>query len=46
MSELPLLFVSNKDVKVLNNPLSAAESRLGDYAWADYKEVRPTPPKN
>ena len=46
MSELPLLFVSHKDVKVLNNPLSAAESRLGDYAWADYKEVRPTPPKN
>ncbi|MCD6073634.1 MAG: hypothetical protein K0Q70_517 [Rhodospirillales bacterium] len=42
VSELPLLFVSTKDVKVLSNPLSAAESRLGDYAWADYKEVRPS----
>ena len=46
ISELPLLFVGNKDVKVLSNPVSAAESRLGDYAWADYKEVRPVPPKN
>jgi peptide/nickel transport system substrate-binding protein len=43
ISELPLVFVSNKDAKVLNNTLSAAESRLGDYAWADYKEVRPKP---
>ena len=41
ISELPLLFVSTKDVKVLSNPVSSAESRLGDYAWADYKEVRP-----
>jgi peptide/nickel transport system substrate-binding protein len=42
ISELPLLFVSKKDVKVLSNPVSAAESRLGDYAWSDYKEVRPS----
>jgi peptide/nickel transport system substrate-binding protein len=43
ISELPLVFASNKDVKVLYNTLSAAESRLGDYAWSDYKEVRPKP---
>lgn len=43
ISELPLLFVSAKQVKVLNNTVSTAESRLGDYAWSDYKEVRPKP---
>jgi peptide/nickel transport system substrate-binding protein len=41
ISELPLLFVGTKDTKVLDNTLSTAESRLGDYAWSDYKEVRP-----
>jgi peptide/nickel transport system substrate-binding protein len=46
VSELPLLFASTKEVKVLNNNQSSAESRLGDYAWSDYKEVRPTPPKD
>ena len=37
VAELPLVFAMNKDVKVLSNPTSAAESRLGDYAWSDYK---------
>ena len=38
LSELPLVFAHSKDVKVLRNKLSTAESRLGEYVWADYKE--------
>jgi hypothetical protein len=37
VSELPLVWAHSKDVKVLRNPLSAGESRLGDYAWSDFK---------
>ena len=37
ISELPLVWAHGKDAKVLRNPLSAGESRLGDHAWADFK---------
>jgi len=37
ISELPLVWAHSKDVKILRNPLSAGESRLGDYAWSDFK---------
>ena len=39
ISELPLVFAHSKDVKVIRNKLSTAESRLGEYVWADYKET-------
>jgi peptide/nickel transport system substrate-binding protein len=42
ISELPVLWAHSKDVKVLSNPLSTADPKLGDYAWSDFvpKEYR------
>jgi len=37
VSEKPIVWVHNKNVKVLRNNMSTFESRLGDYAWSDYK---------
>ena len=37
ISELPIVWAHTKDVKVLQNPLSTADPKLGDYAWSDYK---------
>ena len=37
LSELPIVFGHSKNVTVLHNPLSTGESRLGDYAWSNYK---------
>ena len=37
LSELPIVWAHTKDVQVMRNPMSAGETRLGDYAWADYK---------
>jgi hypothetical protein len=35
--EQPMVWAHSKDVKLLKQPLSAADPRLGDYAWSDYK---------
>jgi peptide/nickel transport system substrate-binding protein len=35
--EQPMVWAHSKDVKLLQQPLSAADPRLGDYAWSDYK---------
>jgi peptide/nickel transport system substrate-binding protein len=37
VSEMPMVWAHSKDVKVLPNPLSTADPKLGDYAWADYQ---------
>jgi peptide/nickel transport system substrate-binding protein len=37
MFEQPMVWAHSKDVKLLKQPLSAADPRLGDYAWSDYK---------
>jgi hypothetical protein len=29
--------VHTDNVKIMRNQLSTGESRLGDYAWSDYK---------
>jgi peptide/nickel transport system substrate-binding protein len=36
ISEMPMVWAHSKDVKILPNPLSTADPKLGDYAWADY----------
>jgi len=33
LAELPTVWAHGKDVKVSENPLSAAETRLGDWSW-------------
>ena len=38
VSEKPIVWVHTDDVKVMRNNMSTFESRLGDYAWSDYKE--------
>ncbi|NQV56323.1 MAG: hypothetical protein HQ503_10735 [Rhodospirillales bacterium] len=38
LSEKPIVWVHTKDIKVMRNNMSTFESRLGDYAWSDYKE--------
>ena len=43
LSELPIVFGHSKKVKVLPNPLSLSESRLGDYAWKNYKQIAEAP---
>ncbi len=35
ISELPIAWAHTKDVKLLPNPMSRGETRLGDFAWAD-----------
>ncbi len=37
ISEMPVNWAHTKDVKVMPNPLSTGESRVGDFAWTDYK---------
>ncbi len=37
ISEMPMVWAHSKDVKILPNPLSTSDPKLGDYAWADYK---------
>jgi peptide/nickel transport system substrate-binding protein len=34
VADLPMVFVHNKTVHVDDNPLSAVDSRIGDYGWA------------
>jgi ABC-type transport system substrate-binding protein len=36
ISELPVIWAHSKDVKVLPNPLSTADPKLGDFVWSDY----------
>ncbi len=38
LTELPMVWAHTQDVKILKNPLSAGEIRVGDWAWTDYKE--------
>ena len=33
VADLPIVFVTDKDVKVADNPLSLIDNRLGDYMW-------------
>jgi len=37
ISEMPMVWAHSKDVKILPNPLSTSDPKLGDYAWSDYK---------
>jgi len=37
MSEMPIVWVHTKEVKLLVNPLSQGERRIGDFAWSDDK---------
>jgi peptide/nickel transport system substrate-binding protein len=37
ISEMPMVWAHTKDVKILPNPISTSDPKLGDYAWADYK---------
>ena len=39
-TEQPMVWAHNKDVKLLRQTLSAADPRLGDYAWSDYKPTK------
>ena len=38
ISDLPMAWAHSKQVKILPNPLSPLTSRVGDFAWSDYKE--------
>jgi peptide/nickel transport system substrate-binding protein len=37
ISEMPMVWAHGKDVKIMPNPLSTSDPKLGDYAWTDYK---------
>ena len=37
VTEQPMVWAHTKDVKLLRQTMSAADPRLGDYAWSDYK---------
>ncbi len=37
LTEQPMVWAHTKDVKLLRQTMSAADPRLGDYAWSDYK---------
>lgn len=37
ISEMPMVWAHSKDVKILPNPISTSDPKLGDYAWSDYK---------
>lgn len=37
ISEMPMVWAHSKDVKILTNPISTSDPKLGDYAWADYQ---------
>jgi ABC-type transport system substrate-binding protein len=33
LPEMPTVWIHSKDVKIVENPLSPLETRLGDWAW-------------
>jgi peptide/nickel transport system substrate-binding protein len=37
ISEMPMVWAHSKDVKIMPNPLSTSDPKLGDYAWTDYQ---------
>jgi ABC-type transport system substrate-binding protein len=37
ISEMPMVWAHGKDVKIMPNPLSTSDPKLGDYAWTDYQ---------